>query len=209
VHPGSDICENQERALSTYLDSLVGALDLKGDATLLYACPLPVEENEAYKWIASPFKSSEVAERYFCFTVGGLRLALPSMRVAKIAKFTECAGEGASPLHAGYVDYGGRLVPVLSTAELIMPGRAQPITYQLIVVDAAGRFALACHSVDPELDIRHGEVRWQTDRTARRSLAGSLIQKRCALLDIEALARLAGAIGLVATNNSISNEATL
>lgn len=180
---GTNICENQEDALSLYLDSLIGVLGT-GEPSFAPAVPAPAPD---------PAAPSAIAKRHYCFTVGGLRLALPLECVGKLAKFTECAGEGASALHLGYVEYNGRLVPVLAAGELVMPGRPQPIPYQLIVVDASGRFALACHSIDPELDVRREDVCWKTDRTARRWLAGTMIRKRCALLDTEELARIAAA----------------
>ncbi len=179
MYTRSSIHENQEQALSAYLDSLIGVVHAP-EPDFTPARPVPA---------AAP----EKPERYFSFTVGGLRLALPANAIGKVAKFTDCAGEGASALHLGYVEYNGRLVPVLSAGELVMPNRAQPIPYQRIIVEAAGYFALACHGIDPELEIARADVCWKTDRTARRWLAGTLIQKRCALLDRDELARLAAA----------------
>jgi purine-binding chemotaxis protein CheW len=181
MNPTHIICENQEQALAAYLDSLIGAVAAEQAP---YAAP---------QYQATPATPPSAAERYFCFTVGGLRLALPLQDIGKVARFSDCAGEGASALHAGYVEYQGRLVPVLAAGELVMPGRAQPIAYQLIVVDAAGRFALAVHGMEPELEISRSDVCWKSDRTSRRWLAGTLVQQRCALLDTEELARLAAA----------------
>jgi purine-binding chemotaxis protein CheW len=180
----STVYENQEQALTAYLDSLIGVVAAEESP---YARSAPAQATPV---AAAP---DESPERYFCFNVGGLRLALPLRRVGKLANFADCAGEGASALHVGYIEHHGRLVPVLAAAELVMPGRHPPIPYQVIVVDAAGKFALACHGIESELEVSRSEVQWKSDRTSRRWLAGTLIQRRCAMLDAEELARLAAA----------------
>ncbi len=180
----TSIHENQEQALSAYLDSLMGVADPE-------ASPFAVAASQPAANDA--LENSEQPQRYYTLLIQGVRLALPAERIGKLAPFTDCAGEGASALHLGYIEFSGRLVPVLAAGELIMPGRVQPIPYQLIVVDKAGQFALACHGSDAEIEVLSSDVRWKTDHTSRRWLAGTAIAQRCALLDTDELGRLAAA----------------
>lgn len=169
------ICENQDEALTGYLDALFGA-----PVEITHAAPTPV-----------PVATSRPAS-YLCFTISGLRMAMAADAVGPVLKFSERAGAEASPLHLGYVEYNGRLVPVLSGTELVL-GKAPDVPYQRIVVEAGGRFALAVHGLDQRLEIAAEDICWKTVATRRRWLAGTYTQKRCALLDIEELAALAAA----------------
>lgn len=170
----NSIRDNQDEALSDYLNALFGV------------------SNADVAPFAAPAAPAAASAIWFCFTVSGLRVALPADSVGAVVNFAERAGTPASELHLGYVEYRGRLVPVLGGSQLVMAG-VPHLPYQRIVIAADGRYALAVHGVEPELDIPSAEVCWKTDTTRRRWLAGTYIQKRCALLDIEELAAIAAA----------------
>lgn len=180
----SQICEDQRQALSTYLESLLSGHEMSMSVPASAPIPaltttLPVE---APKMLADPGSGTSI--KCFVFTVAGLKLALPLARVTEIVDFSECRGTAVGVL-LGELVHETSNVPVLDSARIMLQDRNVTPSYQWLVIVDHGSYALACDSVEPNMDVAHDAVRWRTHFTKRRWLAGTLLQQRCALLDAD------------------------
>lgn len=175
------VCVDQGLALTTYLESLLSAD--------LYVPDLPVD-------VAAPtvIRSADLAVAKepalpltcLVFNLAGLKLAIPVERVSALLDYTQCVGLSQPPLQLGQVAYNGRMLPVWDIAHVVMPQTSITESYRhLVVVD--GRCAWACHKVDAVIEVLSAAVRWRSERTKRRWLAGMIATPPCALLDADTL----------------------
>ena len=179
----SPICEDQRQALSTYLESLLSGPDMSMSVPASTPIPATGPPIAAPKSLTDP--ASGVSIKCFVFTVAGLKLALPLARVTEIVDFSECRGTAAGSLLLGELMHEGHSVPVLDSARIMLPDRNVTPSYQWLVIVDRGSYALACDSVEPNMEVAYDAVRWRTHFTKRRWLAGTLLQQRCALLDAD------------------------
>jgi len=73
-----------------------------------------------------------------------------------------------------------------------MPERYQPDmieNYRYVLVIPGCNWGLAVDSVGGVLDLQPEQVRWRSVHTRREWLAGTVVDKMCALIDVEALNR--------------------
>lgn len=175
--PSNAMCEDQSQALNHYLDSL-----LTYSPEMTTSTPIAVEP-EVQSTVTPPLAGGSL--KCFVFTVAGLKLALPLARVTEIVDFAECRGGRVSPSVLGSLVYDERNVPVLDSARIILPESNVTPSYQWLVIVDHGSYALACDSVQASMEVAHDAVRWRTQNTKRRWLAGTLLQQRCALLDAD------------------------
>lgn len=167
----SGVCADQGAALTSYLDALL-ALEYRAPAP---GAPVP----QATAVAAHPLTC-------FVFSIAGLKLAVLLDRVAAILDYTECMGQPQPPSQLGVVMHAGATLPVLDIARIVMPQTSISEPYRhLVVVD--GRCAWACHKVDTVIEVMSDAVRWRSDQTRRRWLAGMIANPPCAVLDVEAL----------------------
>jgi len=179
---------DQHQALSNYLDSLLSLPEeMSTSATVPLSTPAQVAPHafapEALPVPIAPRAGASL--KCFVFNVAGVKLALPLARVSEIIDFSECRGVAVPPLVLGRVAHEGQQVPVLDTAAIVLPDSNLTPSYQWLVMVDHGSYALACDSVDPGMEVAHDAVRWRTQLTKRRWLAGTLLQHRCALLDAD------------------------
>lgn len=136
------------------------------------------------------------------FEVAGLTLAVP---LVKLTDVVAQAGEmaplsGHSPLFAGQTDYRELPLRVVDTARLVLPaervarlsGDPTSRCRSLVVVDE-GRWALAGSSIGAVIELESSAVRWRGGDGKRLWLAGTVIERMCALLDIDQLSRVLAA----------------
>jgi purine-binding chemotaxis protein CheW len=134
------------------------------------------------------------------FRAGGLTLAVPLVELNGIQEWQP---EQVTPMpghvswYLGLMTYRGRSVPVIDTAQLVLPQerlqRLDPdpqTRLQRIVFIGEGRWGLACDAVSEVISLSEEQVRWRTSRTKRRWLAGTVIEHMCALLDPPAFAEM-------------------
>jgi purine-binding chemotaxis protein CheW len=103
---------------------------------------------------------------------------------------------GHSPLFLGIVPYQGLQSKVVDTARLVLPAeRAASLgsdttdrCQHLVLIDE-GRWALACSRIADVIELEGTDVRWRSASGKRLWLAGTVIERMCALLDIDALTR--------------------
>jgi len=106
---------------------------------------------------------------------------------------------GHSPLFLGVSPYQGVQSRVVDTARFVLPedrqaklgADASERAAHLVVIDE-GRWALACSKIGDVIELEPGQVKWRTAAGKRLWLAGTVIERMCALLDIDVLIRQLG-----------------
>lgn len=146
------------------------------------------------EWAATRFQA-------LLFEVAGLTLAVPLVKlkgvVSHAAEPTPMPGQ--SPLFAGLVPYQGLQARVVDTARFVLPeDRAAQLDDNvmarcdnLVMIDA-GRWALACSRIGDVIELDSADVKWRSSGGKRLWLAGTVIERMCALLDIDALCQELG-----------------
>lgn len=103
---------------------------------------------------------------------------------------------GHSSLFLGVVPYQGLQSKVVDTARFVLPADlaaqlsedADERMQHLVMIDD-GRWALACNRIGDVIDLNSDDVKWRAGNSKRQWLAGTVIERMCALLDIDQLAR--------------------
>ena len=173
-------------AVSPFVRQIESAQKHGGTAGVVDADTRPV-------WGRQPFT-------VLTFNVSGLRLALPTEFVQSMQLLDLLAvpanDELASPLFIGSVPAVGgddnSTLLVVDTARLVMPerysvGMQESYRHVLTLIDTP--WCLAVDSVGGELSLASQQVRWRSQHTRREWLAGTVVDKMCALLDVDALSR--------------------
>jgi purine-binding chemotaxis protein CheW len=193
---------DQQLALSAYLEALLQpppetGVDPAAGSAAAPETPGPVAALQAAA--ASPDGVPDWARERFqalLFEVVGLTLAVPLVMlkgvVANDGGVTPMPGH--SPLFLGVVGYQGVQCKVVDTATFVLPAdRAVQLSADsadrsahLVVIDE-GRWALACSRIGKVIDLASDDVKWRTVAGKRVWLAGTVIDRMCALLDIDAL----------------------
>jgi purine-binding chemotaxis protein CheW len=155
-----------------------------GDAGTALRCGIP-------DWTESRFQA-------LLFEVAGLTLAVPLVKLKGVV--SSAAGltpmPGHSPLFVGVVPYQGLQSKVVDTARFVLPAeRAASLgddptdrCQHLVMIDE-GRWALACSRIGDVVDLERTDVKWRSASGKRLWLAGTVITRMCALLDIDQLIR--------------------
>ena len=156
------------------------------------APPPPLPEGVP-EWAAAPFQA-------LLFKVSGLTLAVP---LAELSGVQEWENGAVTPMlgkiewYLGLMEYRGRQVPVVDTAQLVLPPdrlarlleeERGELGHVVFIQD--GTWGLACDSVDEVISLNHEEVKWRTSRSKRRWLAGTVLEHMCAIIDPPAFAEM-------------------
>lgn len=155
--------------------------------------PVQAEPEPQPEWGANRFQA-------MLFKVAGLTLAVPLSGLSGIREWVQdevTPMPGHAPWYLGLVSYRGHNVPVVDTAQLVLPAdRLTRLTsppaerIRRIVFIDDGHWGLGCDEVADVITLGQDEVRWRTERTKRRWLAGTVIDHMCALLDPAAFAQM-------------------
>lgn len=198
----SRVLIGERHALNVYLEALLREIpeDLPGEIPVAVPAPATVTP------VPAPVASEQVAPRWgdgafqaMLFKVCGLTLAVPLVELSGIQVWQ--AGKVTPlPNHVewflGLTPYRGRSVPVIDTAQLVLPENRRQVLaapadrLQRVVFIDDGRWGLACDEVAEVLTLQPDQVRWRTSRTTRRWLAGTVIEHMCALIDPPAFAQM-------------------
>lgn len=140
-------------------------------------------------WAQEPFEC-------LLFDVAGLTLAVPLISLGSIYKMEP---EQMTPLF-GQPEWFLGLLPcqagnlkVMDTARAVLAERYQPSMREDLkyVISVQGyEWGLAVHQVSRAIRLDPKHVKWRGERSNRPWLAGTVIEHMCALLDVEALAKL-------------------
>jgi len=152
------------------------------------------ENEELPEWCQHEFQA-------MLFKVAGLTLAVPLIDLNGVV---ECnlddisAMPGHADFYLGLMKHLDKNVPLVDTAKFVLPADklstlsgvepAERITRAVMIQDC--RYGLACDEVNEVVTLSPEEVRWRTQRTQRRWLAGTVIEHMCALIDATAFAEL-------------------
>lgn len=130
------------------------------------------------------------------FSVSGLKLAVPLPLLGGVHELGE---EELTPLfgqpdwYLGIMNTEQGRVQVIDTAKFIMPERGTSLKESgfnyLIQLDKSP-WVMGCQSIDDTIRLEASEIKWRGDRGKRPWLAGTVIEKMCALLDVSGLLEL-------------------
>ena len=127
------------------------------------------------------------------FSVGGLKLAVPLLLLGGVH---EVETSDVKPLigqpvwYLGMVNRNEQNLQVIDTASFIMPERAQSLSeqgYKYLIQLEKTPWTIACQSIDDTVRLEASEIKWRGDRSKRVWLAGTVIEKMCALIDVSGL----------------------
>jgi purine-binding chemotaxis protein CheW len=201
---------DQRLALSAYLDALLNQAPQQnsvetGEAWAdAAACAQPAVTGAEHTAVDAKTGSLQgVPEWAQCrfqalmFEVAGLTLAVPLVKLKGVVPNAQglTPMPGHSPLFLGIVPYQGLQSKVVDTARFVLPrDRAEQLdgdflddrASHLVMIDE-GRWALACRRIGDVVELEPTDVKWRTANGKRPWLAGTVIERMCALLDIDQL----------------------
>lgn len=135
-------------------------------------------------WCDKPFQT-------LLFQVQGVRFAAPLIRLHGVAPWSEEISDlpDSPDWFVGLLRYRGQNVRVVDTATLVMQGQKFDVESRSghIVVLDNGRWGMTCSGLLEVLTVAPESVQWRADLATRPWLAGTLREKLCALLDVDAL----------------------
>lgn len=167
------------------------------------AAPVPEPEPAAAPVVPAPADPAWLGQELqaMLFKVAGLTLAVPLVDLNGVvewdeARITEMPGH--ADFYLGLMTHLKRQIPVVDTARLVLPENKrvplagedprQRVTRVVLINDS--RYGLACDEVNEVVTLKADAVRWRSERTQRRWLAGTVIEHMCALVDATAFAEL-------------------
>jgi purine-binding chemotaxis protein CheW len=193
----------QRLALSAYIDALLG------EPAAAVSVDTPAQEQEPVVETAQAVADAEHAQgdtadwrearfQALLFEVAGLTLAVPLVKLKGVVPAANglTPMPGHSPLFLGVVPYQGQQCKVVDTARFVLPDdRAAALSEDcaersahLVVIDE-GRWALACNRIGDVVELETDAVKWRDANGKRLWLAGTVIERMCALLDVDQLTR--------------------
>jgi purine-binding chemotaxis protein CheW len=130
------------------------------------------------------------------FEVAGLKMAAPLHLLGGISLLED----NLQPVVAqadwfmGLLRWNGKNLRVVDTARFVMPERlpdnSHRSQYNNVIVLGDSLWALAVDKADESVHLDTAEIRWKTVTGNRPWLAGTLLQRLCALIDVETLIQL-------------------
>jgi purine-binding chemotaxis protein CheW len=127
------------------------------------------------------------------FNVCGLKLAVPLLYLGGVHEINRADVKplvGQPGWYLGIVHTDEYNLQVIDTAHLIMPERKPYLAEQgfkyLIQLEKTP-WAIACQSIDDTVRLNASEINWRGERGKRNWLAGTVIEKMCALVDVNGL----------------------
>jgi purine-binding chemotaxis protein CheW len=190
-------------ALQTYLQQLLEQARDESQASeasvapeagrVAQAQPTDTESGIATEHCPSGTEEPGDEDLYYLFEVAGLTFAVPEVRVVgEMPMPTILTPPLGQPWrHIAETDSGP--VIVVDTARMVLPERQldapEKRPGQLLILDQAD-WALVVDAPGIREPIDLQQVRWRSSSGRRVWLAGTLVQRRCALLDLDEISRL-------------------
>ena len=139
------------------------------------------------------------------FKVAGLKLAVParfirSMEVLELEPVNVASNDENDSVNGivlgtaliPQADQNLVAMPVLNTAKVVMPERydvSMTESYRHVLTFHHCAWALAIDVSGGEIQLSSKQIRWRSAHTRREWLAGTVVDKMCALIDIDVLDR--------------------
>lgn len=136
------------------------------------------------------------------FRIAGLTLALPLAKLNGVLPW-DAAAVTPLPNHRswflGLREHLGQQVKLIDVAKVVLPPERWPapdaaLHGKIILIDD-GRWGLVCSEVAEVVTLAADAVKWRSRAGGRAWLAGTMIDRMCALLDSAALAGMLGGDG--------------
>jgi purine-binding chemotaxis protein CheW len=127
------------------------------------------------------------------FSVCGLKLAVPLLFLGGVHEITASDVKplmGQPSWYLGMVHTDEHNLQVIDTADFIMPERHQHLSehgFKYLIQLEKTPWAIACQSIDDTVRLEASEIKWRGERGKRTWLAGTVIEKMCALIDVAGL----------------------
>ena len=140
---------------------------------------------------------AEQAFQCLLFTVSGLMLAVPLVKLNSVMPWSEKLVEtpNQTDWYLGLVNHHGANVKVIDTALMVLPENRHAdlsvdpkdrFSHVLMVNDST--WGLACDSIGDVIWLDADKVKWRSNKTKRPWLAGTAREHLCAIMDTEAFA---------------------
>lgn len=206
---------DQQLALSAYLQALLCPAPLPVDAVTETpieiaseidaprpaAVELPSVETAA---LSSAIESARpypewVSSHFQCllFRVAGLTLAIPLVKLNGVlpwdaAQVTPMPGR--QPWFLGLRSHLGQQVRLIDVAKVILPQAQSQAASEFgkVILIGSGRWGLVCDDIAEVVELVPAAVKWRVRSGARPWLAGTVIERMCALIDADAFAAMLG-----------------
>lgn len=145
------------------------------------------------EWANEPFQ-------ILLFEVAGLKLAVPLIELSGVIEWKDSVTEmpGSADFYMGILQHLEYRIAVIDTAKMVLPVKKQAELIDdnprdrvkhIVLIDDY-RWGLACDKIGEVITLKPDEVRWRSDTTSRKWLAGTVIDHMCALLNSEAFATM-------------------
>jgi purine-binding chemotaxis protein CheW len=164
--------------------------DIVVDAVSSSTADIAVQKSPS---LTDPESWSSQGVECLIFSVCGLKLAVPLLFLGGVHEVTRDRVKplvGQPAWYLGMVHTDEHNLQVIDTASLIMPERNQHLAEQgfkyLIQLEKTP-WAIACQSIDDTVRLDASEIKWRGERGKRTWLAGTVIEKMCALVDVNGL----------------------
>jgi purine-binding chemotaxis protein CheW len=148
---------------------------------------------QKYSTLTDPESWCSQGVECLIFSVCGLKLAVPLLFLGGVHEITRDQVKplvGQPEWYLGMVHTHEHNLQVIDTASLIMPERKQHLAEQgfkyLIQLEKTP-WAIACQSIDDTVRLGASEIKWRGERGKRTWLAGTVIERMCALVDVNGL----------------------
>jgi purine-binding chemotaxis protein CheW len=148
---------------------------------------------QTYSSLTDPESWSSQGVECLIFSVCGLKLAVPLLFLGGVHEVTRDQVKplvGQPEWYLGMVHTHEHNLQVIDTASFIMPERKQHLAEQgfkyLIQLEKTP-WAIACQSIDDTVRLGASEIKWRGERGKRTWLAGTVIERMCALVDVNGL----------------------
>ena len=127
--------------------------------------------------------------------VGPVKIAVPLVKLCEVTPFrADCAPLPHAPDWVlGVMPHRQRQVRVVDLARLILPRREvdaaadPPAGIHHLLLVGEGDWGLGCQEIGEVMAVRPEQVRWRSAAGRRPWLAGTLIERLCALVDVDVL----------------------
>lgn len=175
----------EHAALQVYLQDLLSAA-----APIADVAPVQIESG----MIAAP-RAERAPFQCLLFKAAGLPLALPLTELNGILAWphTVTPLPGHAPFFLGVTAQRGVQTKIIDIAQLIMPARCAFSSSErprYLTLIGNQQWGLACDSVAEVVTLAPHHVRWRAQRVKQPWLAGTLVERLCALLDAEELVNM-------------------
>ena len=145
---------------------------------------------------AAPAAANDI--QILLFEVAGITLAVPLEQLNGILEWNDevTSMPNSSAWFLGLLAERGHQIKIIDTGMLVVPskfrGNHRREDMQKIILIGDSKWGLACDSVSEVITLSRDKVRWRGENSKRPWLAGMVVDRMCALLDIDKFVELLG-----------------